>query len=561
MPSTIDKLKRTLNQRPITSLVLGSALLGLCFAALPTYRYVKKARSESVLEESKALWEDAQYRQAFQKAHTASLLAPSSVEASRHLADIALKVGHPQAYKFWERVIYTDEVTTEDWQFATRASMMNRSPESTFEYLSQWKRSQDNLQEAYYLARIQALVSNDQHYEAKQEAKVAIGLYEESIPIYSLYFALVKEFGTEEEQKKALAIMLEWSKRDDELGIKTLRSLVVTQTFTNEQREEAANRLLSHPKRGETDTLKAIAALALINPDYLLELDEEVSELINLDDLESLRIYTSLLCETGRYEEVLELVDEEKAATDKRLYQNVLMAKIGVGATDEVLDQTSDNSAELFSMAEDAVLRALAFKDSGNDANYKFNIEESIDKATDQDIDFIQHQLVKLGERDLLLDLYLKLGDHPKFGARTKQLAIQLALGLKDEEKLLRSLRSVDLSNDFVSVKQKPLWIYLHLIFGEDMEVARRQAESIATTHAGVPFVRALLAYSYFLSGDSGTAQSLIAPGMTFNDIRCIVLCVAIFEGTDREKEFRAQLDKMDTSKLLKTELDLIAKN
>ncbi|MCH6258512.1 hypothetical protein MLD52_18265 [Puniceicoccaceae bacterium K14] len=558
MLTTVDKSKRLFNNRPIVAILLGLVLLGLCFSALPAYRYLKSVRSNSVLEASKKYHENQEFNLAFKKAHTAVLLNGKNEEASRHLAKLALDYGHPLAYKFWESVINSESATEEDWQHATRASLFNKSPEATFYYLERWKRHQETPSPTYLLTRARALILNDQHHLAKHELSANISTYPENIELHSLYFSLVNEFGTPQEKARNREILNTWKTRDDEIGVKTLRSIIVAKAYSPDDRKESANLLMNHSLRTKADELRALAALALIDPNYLNDLDQTTSELIDLEDNESIRIYTALLIETGNYEQVLQILNEDTAKSDKRLYQNFLIAKIGVGASDEVLDQTSEQTQQLSSLAEEAILRALAFKESGNDASYKFNIETSVNKATDEDLAFIQHHLLRLGEKDLLLQLYLKIGEHPKYGDNARQLAIQLAMDLQSEEDLLKILKSVDLGDDFISARQKPLWVYLHLLFGQDTEAARYQAQKLAANNGQSPFIKSLLAFSHYISGDTRTAQSLVPPTTSTQDLRSTLLQIAILKGTPREVGLREKLQHFDTSQLLPVERSLI---
>lgn len=554
MLSFYDRIKLSLNKRPTLILIVGLLFISLILSAIPAYRSIKQIRSEKLVKVSKELFESEDYALAFEKARTATLLAPNDITATRHLAELASEFAHPHAYKFWEQVIQSKDVLKSDWEKATEASIYNQNLPMAFHYLSMWKQSMDAPTEEYHIFRIQALAFSGDFATAKSEAKKTFETFPESEKATELYFTLVNEYGSPEEKEDISKTIIAWSQNDDAVGIKALRSIIDSNQFTDNERQYATEKLIHHPLRTDSDLFLALKD-DTFKSDFL---DRQIEKRIDSGDTEFLNRYTTYLCDRNAFADVIKVLPTESARTDKRLWQNFLIAKIGIGETNEVFDLMETEKENLSTRAEESMIRALAFKKIGNEANYRQNLEKSIDNATSSDIDFIQKQIIKQNDKPYLLKSYFKIIEHPKRGPQARDNAILVAIDLNDEASIQKILEFVDLDQVSDSSPQKPIWIYLNFIYEKNLESTHRHAQRFATSNLTQPITQSLLAYSFFLNNNTNKAREIVNHLPVQIDLRSQILRAIILDGTPELERVKQNFLQYDLNRILPQESKLL---
>lgn len=504
-----DRFINFLNARPFLVAGLACLMSLILVFAQPGYRAFKKIRAQSMLQESKQLMEDESYVQAYYKARTAVLLNAGNIEAARHLADLALKFNSPQAHRLWETVIRNEKADASDWAFAVDAAFQKGDYPIAFDYLLRWENEGVDDPAAFELRQAQAYALAGQLDVAKERADQAILDYPEDTGIHKLHLYL-SNILSNSEARNALALSL------IEPASAPLSDLkwVATNSLVDQ-----ATRIAAIQKILAQDDLELEQRLTTINLGAKLGWQEankridQIRERIDTADTEQMASFTSALCLLGRYGDVLELIEEESASEHRILMRNLLLAQVKEGGIESALDITSQyRDKRLTTLAEETLLRALAFQESGDKGLYQNNLDQAIDSAKFEDLSFLEYQFKQLGEVGALLDLYERVSQHPTFGDQARSFWLNLAISVRSESEIAYAINDdPNWLGQLLDPQQRANAIYYSLLYATDSNIARYQAEKLAATYRGNPDFQLLAAFAYHRQGMADVAQQFIA--------------------------------------------------
>ncbi|MCH6257587.1 hypothetical protein MLD52_13585 [Puniceicoccaceae bacterium K14] len=555
-----DHVKAYLHNRPRKVIVFAAVFAFLCVLAQPLYQGFKVWRSNSLRKESQKLWEAESYELSFNKAYTAYLLNPHDIDSLRNLADTALKLGIPKANEFWEGVINSKEVMPSDWESAVDASLRVGEVAKAFDYLIRWQRS-DEVGESYNIRKARAYIAASEYTKAKRVISELVDAGINNKDVFWLHARYVQLLGSKEERQNLRGVAVELSKKKDDLGLIASRYILDSLDFELIDRIEAADRFFNHPDRSEVDALRALSILIQNDRYDRKEILSRIESDLDLKDQGLLAALTTLLCEIEEYQYVLDLVDEFSSQQSPEVYRNYLIAELNKGEMDRVLDLTSQNDRRIASMAVESVLRAQIFHDSGIDANYEQNLEESVKQAGQDDIVFLESQFRKLGEERVLLQLYLKAGEESTYGHHAKRLYLDLAMRLKDELALQRGIDDIDLA---LILRKNPFeqarWVYLCFLYGINEVDARKVAQELAARYPTDLYFRLILSMAHWKSGNIDKAAFLanapIERLMQLNPRSRLIVAMVLKEANEPVPV--GLVSSLDEAKLLPKEIELL---
>ncbi|MDQ8188185.1 hypothetical protein [Pelagicoccus sp. SDUM812002] len=504
-----DRFINFLNSRPYLVATLACLITSLMIFAQPGYRIFKKFRSEALLQESIQLVEEESYVQAFYKARTAILLNGSNIDAARHLADLALKFNHSQAHRLWETVINNEEAEASDWAFAVDAAFQKGDYPIAFGYLLRWENEGVDDPSSFALRQAQAYALAGDLDIARDLANQAIDKYPDDQGIHQLHLYLANLLSNEE-QRDALAQSLI---RPANASFDDLRWVATNNLINSERRIAAIQKILSGADLSLAQRLSFINLGAKLG---WIEANDRINQIqvsIDLSDTEQLASFTSALCLLGRYADVLELIEEETAGEHRILMRNLLLAQVREGGVETALDITSQHRGKrLTTLAEETLLRALAFQESGNQGLYQNNLDQAISSANFEDLSFLEYQFQQLGEVGALLDLYERVSQHPTFGTQARSFWLNLAIAVQSESEIAYAINhDPEWVEQLLDPQQKANAIYYSLLYATDPNKARYQAEKLAATFRGNPDFQLLVALAYHRQGMPQVAQQFIA--------------------------------------------------
>ncbi len=504
-----DRFINFLNSRPYRVFAVACFITLLMVLAQPGYRVFKKIRSASVLETSKRLVEEESYVQAFYKARTAVLLDPGNLDAGRHLATLALKFGHPQAHRFWETVIRNEEALPSDWAFAVDASFRQGDYATAFEYLLRWQDAGVADPAEFELRQARAYALAGQLRIARQYIELAAQKYPQHEAIHIFYLQLFNMLASETERKQlAEKFIANPDTPENDLKWLAFNSLIATP-----QRLAALLATLERNEHTLAEELDLLNLAAKLGWDEANDRITAIGARIDPSNTEELAAYTSALCLVGRYSEVLEYLNEERANEDRILMRNLLLAQVKEGGIEETLDMTSQHRTKrLTSFAEETLLRALAFQETGNQGLYETNIDRAIDSAKFEDLAFLEYQFKRLGETRALLDLYKRISSHPRYGAQAHAFWLNLASSLKSESEISKIVNDqADWLTELLDPRQRANAIYYTLLLGDDKNLARHESETLAANFREDPLFQFLAAFAYYQAGLQSEARQFTA--------------------------------------------------
>lgn len=504
-----DRFINFLNSRPYLVAAIACFLSLLMVFAQPGYRAFKKMRSQALLAESKQLVEEESYSQAFYKARTAVLLNAANLEAGRHLAELALRFNHPQAHRFWETVIRNEKVEPTDWSFAVDASFRKGDYATAFDYLLRWENDGIETPADFELRRSQAYALAGRLDTAMERADQAIEAYPEDNDIHQLHLYLFNMLASSEQRDQRAQTLVKTSSPllDD------LKWVATNPLVDKPIRIEAIEQILERKDLELAQRLTTINLGAQVGWTEAHARVDAIGLQIDRDDLDQLASYTSALCLLQRYDDVLTLLDEEIAKKDRILMRNLLLAQVKQGGIENALDITSQYRSErLTTLAEETLLRALAFQESGNQGLYQNNLDQAIDSAIFEDLAFLEYQFKQLGETGFLLDLYEEVSKHPVYGSQARVYWLNLALAVRSESEIAYAIND-DPSwlEQLIDPQQKANAIYFSLLYATDQRTARHHAEQLAASFNSSASFQLLAAFAYHRAGLYEEARQFLA--------------------------------------------------
>lgn len=495
-----------LNKRSFWVGLLALAILATGFGLKPAYRSFKAWRAQQIHSVAQELIEEEAYIRGFERAQAAVLLDPSKVEALRHLADLAVRFGHPSAYRYCELVLKSEQAEDADWARSVDAALQAQATKQAFDYLNEWRVKLGAQTDAFALREAKAFLAIDNYALALEILLSAKDSHPSSSELRSLYLALLNFIGTTPAIEDAAAQILatSTSSADDLEWVYQQGKLAV------HKRLQAIETLLSQPDLEMGNRIRYLLIGYRLGNDTAARGITSLSTEITSGDEETLASYTTALCEIGAYALVLTLVPE---AIDNRILQrNRLFASIETEQLEEAFAYSAlDRSQRLTSVAEETLLRALAFQKAGDTYKYKNSIQQSIAAAEGSDLPFLAQQFQRLGYTDTLLELYERFAADKNFGYRLLPIWQELALATQNEtslERCLKHLKPEDLNR--YTPQERASLLYYCLIFDIQGTIAIQKIETLASVFAHDPSFRAILALSQWRKGDLLSAKTLI---------------------------------------------------
>lgn len=521
-----DRIVNFLNSRTIATILIASLIALTFLFAQPGYRAFKAWRSEQILTTSQELLEEESYREAFYKAHSAVLLNPGNTDAGRHLAKLALDFGHPEAHRFWETVIRNSDAEESDWAYAIDASFRIGDYATAFDYLLRWEKAGVEDDAGFEFRRAQAYALSGQYQIAVEYVEKAAVAYPANIELRTLYLQLLSTVGSPDVKMRiaegilaaesSYPIDLYWISREsslpEEMRLRGIEKLLATPNLELEQELSLVSLAASY---GWKDTVSRI---------------ESIRQRIDRENESQLASLTTTLCAIGAYSDVVELIDAEKAQSNRVLLRNLLVAQINEGEIDNAFEITSQQRNErLTSMAEETLIRAIAFEVAGDKAQYRDNLKLAVESAEIDDLAFLEQQFLRMEETDALLELYRKVSESSNYGPKARQLWLNLALKLRSENEIREALDSDDnWSSSLANPQDAANAVYYQLVYGINIDEARARAEELAATFSGDPYFRGLLGLAYLQSGAPERATQLVTADLPTNDPKSALMKAAV---------------------------------
>lgn len=528
MNSLRDRITDFLNNRPIGTVCLALAVASLFILAQPGYRLLKNWRSNQLLAESIELQTEESHRQAFYKAHAAVLLNRGNIEAARNLATLALNYNHPQAHRFWETVIQNEASTTSDWAFAIDASLRNADYESAFSYLLRWKMEGVDEPVAYLLRRAQAFALSGQYQTAAELTSQSLKDHPNDQQLKALYFYIINSVGSIETRVELANSIL----NSDSNTPSDLYWIAHQNGMPQDLRIQALEALFTLEDLPLIETLEVINLAASLNWAGTANALAQIQQTIDLQDVKQVEQYTTVLCNLGDYEKVVSLLDTERAQSSRILLRNLLIAQIDQGIVAEALDITSQQRSErLTSLAEETLIRAFAFQQTGDTAQYQTNLQEAINSAEYDDLVFLEQQFIRLGETQSLINLYKRVSLHPLLGHKARYKWLELAQQTRSEPEIEKALAGPKgWSNQLSDPRQQANVVYLQLVYKIDLESTRQSSQELAAKFSGDPFFRHLLGLAYLQFGNRDLAKQVVTAELPAQDNRSALINAAIYQ-------------------------------
>lgn len=500
-----DRIIVFLNNRRAATLVIAATFTLSLVVARPSFQAFKSWRASNLLAESKQLLAEEAFQDSFLKAHAAVLLDRDNIEASRHLAKLALRFNHPQAQRFWETVVNHRDFLTQDWKNAIDACFAKEDYQTAFKYLNAWENSGVDSQEEFELRKVQAYALSENFQLALQAASEATKKFPDSMELHKQFLEVLKIAAPADVQARTAQTILsnarssydlEWTARNTHL--------------TRDLRLAALERLIDSPETTVNRQLAYLKYAADLGWNQAIQRTEDIVKRIDITDTETLESLTTLLCSIGNYGEVLKLIDSETASQSRILLRNLLISQISEGDVDDAFDLTSQQRNErLTSIAEETLLRALAFQQTGDVAKFRNNLNQAVTSAESDDLAFLEQQLERLDETEPLLRLYQKVSDSRKFGPQARYLWMRRAVDIGAETEIQNALSGKsDWISQLSNPSQKADAIYYSLIYNIQTENALQQAQELLASYGSDSSFRDLLGLAYLRNDNPKLARA-----------------------------------------------------
>ncbi|MDQ8188187.1 hypothetical protein [Pelagicoccus sp. SDUM812002] len=533
-----------LNKRSFWVGALSLSILTVGFALKPAYRSFKVWRAQNIFSDSKELIEEEAYLRGFERAQAAVMLNPRNVEALRHLATLSVDFGHPLAYRYCDLVLKSEEANEEDWARSVDAAFQAGETKQVFENLTAWKYKEGSQSAAFALREAKAFLSLSDYSVALAILEEARAAHPTSVDVRDLTLAVLSFVGSSSALQAAAEEILA---RATPIDRKELEWVSQQKRLPHAPRLRALEHLLSGSELTLADQTRFLLDAYRLGANNAAERIQSLMTQVKRADSETLATYTTALCEIGSYESVLELIPE--TSEDRILQRNRLFAAIETEQLDEAFAYSAlDRSQRLTTVAEETLLRALAYLKSGETLQHKNSLAQAIDAAEVADLPFLSLQFQKLGYTDTLLKLYERFSTKSDFGYRLLPAWLKLSLAHREEASLQRCIKSLSFKNLAIYPPQdRSAFTYYCLVFDLHRQEAIREAETLASRFPQEKSFQSLLALAQWRKGELQTARALLKKLTGPSDSSTEDLVQALILGSDlpqqdRDTYFEAEL-------------------